>query len=91
MILVTGATGFLGKKVCDLLIKSRKPFIATSLSLGVDLRNYEQTIRLFQKHKISKVINCAAYVGGIQFGLTRQADVFHHNLLITTNILKDAL
>ena len=88
MILVTGATGFLGKKVCDLLINSRKPFVATSLSLGVDLRNYEQTIRFFQKHKISKVINCAAYVGGIQFGLTRQADLFHNNLLITTNILK---
>ena len=81
MILVTGATGFLGKRVTRLLNFSGKSFIKSSLSLGVDFRDYQQTIDLFKKHKFTKVINCAAYVGGIQFGLTRQADIFHNNLL----------
>ena len=88
MILVTGATGFLGKRVTRLLSLSGKSFIKSSLSLGVDFRDYQQTIDLFKKHKFTKVINCAAYVGGIQFGLTRQADIFHNNLLMTLNILK---
>ena len=88
MILVTGATGFLGHKVCEILHKLDKPFARSSLSAGVDLRDYKQTIDLFRQHQITKVINCAAYVGGIQFGLQREADLFHNNLLMTINILR---
>lgn len=40
MILVTGATGFLGKRVCKLLKEKKKNFIKTSLSLGVDVGVY---------------------------------------------------
>jgi GDP-L-fucose synthase len=36
MILVTGASGFLGKRVCRLLKSKNMDFIATSKSLGVD-------------------------------------------------------
>ena len=70
------------------LKKKRKKYIGSSLRLGVDLRDYQQTINLFNKYDVTKVINCAAYVGGIQFGLSRQADLFQNNLLITLNLLK---
>ena len=58
MLLVTGATGFLGKRVTRLLNLSGKSFIKSSLSLGVDFRDYQQTIDFFKKHKFTKVINC---------------------------------
>ncbi|UYI80041.1 MAG: NAD-dependent epimerase/dehydratase family protein [Fusobacterium varium] len=88
MILVTGATGFLGKRVCKLLEEKKKDFIKTSLSLGVDLRNKEEVFKLFEEIKPEYVINCAAYVGGIQFGYKHTAELFTNNLLMTINLLE---
>ena len=88
MILVTGATGFLGKRICRLLKNSNKEFVTTSLSLGIDLRDYNQTVSLFKSKNITKVINCAAFVGGIQFGIKRPAEIFHNNMLMTLNLFK---
>jgi len=87
MILVTGATGFLGKRICRKLDQKKLAYKKTSLSLGVDLRNYKQTLQLFENAKPEYVLNCAAYVGGIQFGYKHPAEMFHNNLLITINLL----
>lgn len=88
MILVTGATGFLGKRVCRKLDEAGIEYYRTSLSLGTDLRNFEQTNDLFDKLKPDYVINCAAYVGGIQFGYKHTAELFKNNLEMTTNLLE---
>jgi GDP-L-fucose synthase len=90
MILVTGATGFLGKRVCRLLSEKGLTFTRTSLSLGIDLRDYIATQAFFEKIRPSYVLNCAAYVGGIQFGYKHSAELFHNNLLITLNLLAAA-
>jgi GDP-L-fucose synthase len=34
------------------------------------------------------VLNCASYVGGIQFGYKHQAEIFTNNLLMTINLLE---
>ena len=88
MILVTGATGFLGKRVCKLLDKEGLKYTKTSLSLGTDLRNRNQVFELFEKVKPEYVINCAAYVGGIQFGKKHPAELFSNNLMMTINLLE---
>lgn len=88
MILVTGATGFLGKRVCKLLNKKGLKYTKTSLSLGTDLRNRNQVFELFEKIKPEYVINCAAYVGGIQFGKKHPAELFSNNLMMTINLLE---
>ena len=90
MILVTGATGFLGKRVCRLLAAQGREFTKTSLSLGLDLRDARATQAFFDEHRPTKVINCAAYVGGIQFGTKHPAELFHNNLLMTLNLLQAA-
>ena len=87
MILVTGATGFLGKNVCRLLAAKGLAFTRTSLSLGTDLRDFSATQALFECTRPSQVLNCAAYVGGIQFGYKHSAELFHNNLLMTLNLL----
>ncbi len=87
MILVLGATGFLGTTVCRKLKLKNIEFVPSSLSLGVDLRNEKQTIDLFEKTKPEIVINCASYVGGIQFGYKHTAELFHNNLKMVANIL----
>lgn len=88
MILVTGATGFLGKRVCKLLDKKELKYTKTSLSLGTDLRNKNEVFELFEKVKPEYVINCAAYVGGIQFGKKHPAELFSNNLMMTINLLE---
>jgi GDP-L-fucose synthase len=88
MILVTGVTGFLGKHVCRKLEKQRLNFHKSSLSLGADLRDASQCDALFSKTKPDFVLHCAAYVGGIQFGLKHQAEMFYNNLMISLNIFE---
>jgi GDP-L-fucose synthase len=91
MILVTGATGFLGSWVCKKLEQRNMVFVKTSLSMGVDLRNFEQCDDLFDKVKPDIVLHCASYVGGIQFGLKYPAEMFRNNLLISVNIFDSCI
>ena len=90
MILVTGATGFLGKRVCHKLDERGLEYTKTSLSGGVDLRNGDETIAYFQKIKPSIVLNCASFVGGIQFGMKYPADIFKNNMPMIANLFEAA-
>ena len=56
----------------------------------MDLRDNSATQALFESNRPSYVLNCAAYVGGIQFGYKHSAELFHNNLLITLNLLAAA-
>ena len=88
MILVLGATGFLGKRVIKKLEEANSPYYPTSLSLGCDLMNFEQTDHLFAMVNPKYVINCSAFVGGIDFGYSYPADLFLKNTLMMVNILE---
>ncbi|NBW64802.1 NAD-dependent epimerase/dehydratase family protein [bacterium] len=85
MILVLGSTGFLGSTVCRLLTERNREFVGVSLSTGVDLRREDHTEALFAKVRPSVVINCASFVGGIQFGLQHRSALFTNNLRMTIN------
>lgn len=88
MILVTGSTGFLGKRLCRKLVERGIEHKETSLTLGLDLRNRDDTSEFIKQVKPDYVLNCAAYVGGIQFGYKHPAELFDNNLRITTNLLE---
>ena len=88
MILVTGATGFLGKRVCRLLDARNMRYEATSKSLGVDLCNFEATLTLFKKLAPTHVLNCASFTGGLQFGLSYPADIFRNNMPMIANLFE---
>jgi len=90
MILVTGATGFLGQHVCRRLEQSGRPFSRASLSLGTDLRDFDQTLTLFRAVRPKTVINCASFCGGIQFGLKYPADIFRNNMPMIANLFEAA-
>lgn len=88
MILVLGATGFVGKNVCRLLDARKIPWRGTSLSGGVDLEDPAQARALFMDMRPEKVINCSAFVGGIQYGYKFPADIFDRNMRMVLNILR---
>lgn len=90
MILVTGATGFVGSHVCDGLKKRGLIFTPTSLKLGTDLRDRDATLKLFEAVRPKSVINCASFVGGIQFGYKFPVEIFRNNMLMIINLLDAA-
>ncbi|MFA6329456.1 MAG: NAD-dependent epimerase/dehydratase family protein [Candidatus Micrarchaeia archaeon] len=89
-IFVAGGTGFLGSRVTKRLDELGWNYITTSKSKGVDFRNLKELDKYFAKEKPDVVINCAAYVGGIQFGLKHEGEIFFNNLLMSTNLMECA-
>jgi len=87
-IFVPGGNGFLGKRVVKKLEEKNLAFISLSLRDGIDFRQFEKTKRLFKKEKFDAVINCAAFVGGIQFGYMRPGEVFFNNVSLCTNLME---
>ena len=90
MILVTGATGFLGTRVCRRLDALGLAYERTSLSLGTDLRDRSAAIALFERVGARKVLHCASFVGGIQYGYKYPADIFSNNLPMIANVFEAA-
>ena len=89
-ILVAGGSGFVGKRVVRKLEEKNLPFISCSLRDGVDFRDFKQTSEMYQKEKFDAVINCAAFVGGIQFGYERPGEIFYNNSLMSANLMEAA-
>jgi len=87
-IFVPGGNGFLGSRVARKLKEKGLNFVPLSLRDGFDFRDFEQTKRLFEKEKFDAVINCAAFVGGIQFGYERPGEIFFNNILMSTNLME---
>jgi len=90
VILLTGATGFLGKRVARRLRHGGYEYQPTSLSMGTDLRKEDETLDLFESIRPVFVLNCASFVGGIQFGLKHPVEIFENNLRMAINLLKAA-
>jgi len=88
MLLVLGATGFLGKNICHKLDESGIEYSSSSLSLGVDLRDQEQVNSLFEETRPKTIINCSSFVGGLQFGLSNAKELYINNLEMTLNLYK---
>lgn len=88
MILVLGATGFLGQCVCRKLDERKIEYRKTSLSLGTDLRDRKQTFQLFKEIRPDYVLNCAAFLGGVQFGYDHTAEMFTNNMEMELSLLE---
>jgi GDP-L-fucose synthase len=93
VILVTGATGFLGRRVCRMLDVRGIPYRRTSLqgqqgSVPFDLTDRESTHSLFvdARPRITEVLHCASYGGGIQFNYEHPVDILRRNMLMTLNL-----
>ena len=90
-ILITGATGFLGRHTLPVL-RARygdEAVIAVS-SRDYDLMDPDQVRRMFEDHRPQAVVHYAAYSGGIGANRTRPADFYYRNTVLTALVFEAA-
>lgn len=87
-IFVPGGNGFLGRRLVRKLKEKDIKFVSLSLRDGIDFRNFKQTKELFEKEEFDAVINCAAFVGGIQYVYEKPGEIFYNNILMSTNLME---
>jgi GDP-L-fucose synthase len=89
-IFVPGGSGFLGSRVTKKLNEHNIGFVSLSLRDGTDFRDLGKTKKIFKQENFDAVINCAAFVGGIQFGYEKPGEIFYNNILMCTGLMEAA-
>jgi len=87
-ILVLGASGLAGSAICRELERRGYENVLTPSSKRPDLRNYENTFKLFFNVLPDYVFNCAAHSGGILEAIDKPAEMLYDNLMIQTNVIE---
>ena len=78
--LVTGGTGLVGSAI----------IADVKVDRNYDLTNPEICDSMFNEHKPTHVIHCAAKVGGLGGNMNYKGEYFHDNIMINTNVIESA-
>ncbi len=84
-VLVTGGSGFLGKR-----LKKFNPDWVYISSKQYNLKNKEECHNMLEKYKPDAILHLASKVGGIKENSLKQAEFYHTNTMINTNVLECA-
>lgn len=87
-VLLLGHTGFLGSAVSSRLSTLGIPHTGISLSSGYDLRIPNILEEVLRSDNFTSVINCAAHVGGINYGQKNSQTIFEDNTVLNLHLLK---
>lgn len=87
-ILVTGASGLVGTALVNILKKEGLENVKGVNTSSCDLRDFNQTIQLFNSYKPEYVFHSAATVYGILGNLSNKGKVFLENIMINTNTIE---
>ena len=89
-ILVTGATGFLGRHLMPVLRERYGEAVEGVGSRDYDLMDPPQVVRMFRDRRPEVVVHLAAYSGGIGANRTLPADFYYQNTLLTALVFEQA-
>jgi len=90
-IVVTGATGFLGRHLLPLLRARYGDANVAGLShRDYDLEDPRQVRRMFEERRPQVLVHLAAYSGGIGANREFPADFYHRNTLLTALVFREA-
>ena len=94
VILVTGGSGLVGKGVQEALeLAENAPFASSEqwvflTSKDGDLRDFEATKAIFEKHKPTHVLHLAAFVGGLFRNLKYKVEFYRYNVQMNDNVME---
>ncbi|MBU0614820.1 MAG: GDP-L-fucose synthase [Nanoarchaeota archaeon] len=91
-VIVTGGSGFLGKKVIEKLLERGilKKNIFVPRSKVYDLRKESCIKQMLQDFPCDTIIHLAAKVGGIGLNREKPAELFYDNLMMGTQLMEQA-
>jgi GDP-L-fucose synthase len=89
-VFVAGGGGFLGTNVTKVLAARGIPHVAVSRRDGVDFLDLARTVDLMRSSGCDALINCAAYIGGLEFVRQHVAEVFFQNSLLSLHLMEAA-
>ena len=89
-VVVTGGTGFLGRRLTARLERLGCAFVAGFGRRDYDLRRVDDAARMYQETTPTLVIHLAAVVGGIGANRERPAEFFTDNLLMGVHVMDQA-
>ncbi len=87
-VFVAGGSGFVGRRVCAKLRDRRIEFVARSRRDGLDCLHYDELLTFARDEGVDYLVDCAAMVGGIQYGVEHPAEMYLQNLRRTLNFLE---
>lgn len=93
-LLVLGSNGFLGKNLIEILrLKNEDIYDIYEIKgkKNLDIADYQELSRYFDKIKPNYVINCSSFVGGIAYGFKYPASILELNTEMIINIFKCSL
>lgn len=85
-ILITGASGFVGKNLVEKLHELKFLNLLTPSSSELDMSNEENVKNYFTKNKPQIVLHIAGLVGGIAANKARPGDFFYKNAMMSVLI-----
>ena len=89
-ILVTGASGMVGRSLVARLRKDGYSKLLTPPSREVDLRDQAAVDRYFSEHKIDHVFHLAGHIGGIGASVTYPVEFLYENMMISLHVINAA-
>ena len=89
-VVVTGGTGFLGRRLTAALRERGCAAVAGLGSSDYDLRRVDEAARLYRELQPTLVVHLAAVVGGIGANRERPAEFFFDNLTMGLHVIDQA-
>lgn len=89
-IYLAGHTGLVGSAILKKLTREGYSNIITVSSKILDLRNQQEVMDFFDRHRPEYVFLAAAKVGGVLANSTYRADFIYSNLAMQTNVIHAA-
>lgn len=95
VILVTGGSGLVGKALQHVITstqdsrfggRSDEQWVFLGSKDG-DLRKYDETRAIFERHRPTHVIHLAAMVGGLFRNMKQKGEMYRDNMLINDNVI----
>lgn len=86
-ILITGASGFVGRNLVNKLERLEYTNLLTPSSKELNLINQQATNDYFDKNRPEVVLHIAGLVGGIAANKARPGDFFYNNVMVGINVM----
>ena len=87
-IVVLGGHGFVGKAVVHQLNQSDHEVFPLSRKNGFDLLDLKYVEKQFSNIQPDAIVNCAAHVGSVHYGLKHPATIFYDNMQMILNLFR---